>query len=337
MLVDAVTMLARVGAMIVEGAVAMGAPREAFTALGLDAKTARDPDARIELALESALWEAATRLTGEPAFGLRMAEALQPGTFDVLDYAIRTAPSAMVALERLARYNRLIHDVAAFTLTSDGPLVRIEHGFRTTGSTHVQHPASADFTIASLVVVGRQITRSSPRVHAVGFQHVRPASVVPWREFFGVEPRFELPKNLLVLEREWLERPLPDVDVGLGGVLERHVQALLAQRPLPAESTIERVRRVALEQLREGTPTLDSVADQLSASRRTVQRWLAAEGETFEGLLESLRRELALRYLKEQRLAIAEVAYLLGFSEPSAFHRAFKRWTGRTPAEMRAA
>ncbi|MBK6533536.1 MAG: helix-turn-helix transcriptional regulator [Deltaproteobacteria bacterium] len=81
--------------------------------------------------------------------------------------------------------------------------------------------------------------------------------------------------------------------------------------------------------------TLKRVAAQLRMSERSLQRRLADEGESFDAIVDALRRDLALRYLADPKIAVAEVAYLLGYSEPSPFHRAFKRWTGRTPAEAR--
>ena len=114
--------------MIVHSAVAGGASQDAIeAAAGWAASQAADPDARISLAVESALWDEGARLTGDPDFGLHSAERLQPGMFDVIDYAIRTAPTLRVALERLARYNRIEHDVAVFTINDRGDVTRVEH------------------------------------------------------------------------------------------------------------------------------------------------------------------------------------------------------------------
>jgi AraC-like DNA-binding protein len=124
----------------------------------------------------------------------------------------------------------------------------------------------------------------------------------------------------------------------LSRVVIRHAEALLAALPVPApDSSAHRVRRILADALAdgEGQATLAAVADKLHMSERSLQRRLADEGLKFDALLDELRRELAVRYLQDRKVAIAEVAYLLGYSEPSAFHRAFKRWTGKTPSELR--
>jgi AraC-like DNA-binding protein len=125
----------------------------------------------------------------------------------------------------------------------------------------------------------------------------------------------------------------------LSRVVEHHAEALLAARPEPHEAVIQRVRRHLVAALHEtgAEATLSAVATKLHMSVRSLQRRLSDEGSTFDDVLEDTRRDLALRYLSDSKIAIAEVAYLLGYSEPSAFHRAFKRWTGKTPAQARAA
>ncbi len=132
------------------------------------------------------------------------------------------------------------------------------------------------------------------------------------RVSLGIEPQFLLPVNI-----------------------ERHAESLLAARPEPTLSTADRVRRIVAGALAEGEVTLAGVASMLKMSERSLQRRLADEGLKFDALLDEIRRDLALRYLADPKIAIAEVAYLLGYSEPSPFHRAFKRWTGKTPTEAR--
>jgi AraC-like DNA-binding protein len=130
---------------------------------------------------------------------------------------------------------------------------------------------------------------------------------------------------------------LRTADPLLSRVVLRHAEALLAERPAAAETTAGSVRRILTRLLGddEAGCSLAAVSTSLHMSERSLQRRLADEGVTFDALLDELRRELALRYLADEKVAIAEIAYLLGYSEPSAFHRAFKRWTGTTPAEAR--
>ena len=124
-------------------------------------------------------------------------------------------------------------------------------------------------------------------------------------------------------------------DPALAACFDRHIQKLLGREPAAPERVARRVRAFLLEEVQRGAPTLQTAAAHLRTSPRTLKRRLQEEGTTFQDLLDSVRCDLAKRYLEEPRLALGEVSFLLGFSEPSAFHRAFKRWTGKTPLAYR--
>ena len=329
----AVQMSARIGAMIVHAASAAGVPpRDLQRATGFDPAAAADPDARISLELEERLWNEAAHLSKDDEFGLHAAEAMRPGMFDVLDYVTRTAPTARAALERIARYNRLEHDVAVFSIIDAPDVTRVEHAFSVAD---VQCRHSAEFTLAALVVVGGQITGLPLRARAVEFRHAAPPTTREHARIFGAVPSFGARVNALELDPAALARPVPAADPMLSKVVERHAEALLAALPVQAGTTIERVRNLLAAALREGAASLAEIAEQLHMSERSLQRRLAEENATFDTVLDELRHSLSLRYLAERQIAISEVAYLVGYSEPSAFHRAFKRWTGSTPTELR--
>ena len=118
-------------------------------------------------------------------------------------------------------------------------------------------------------------------------------------------------------------------------MLDRHAEELLAKYP-PRDSLIDQVRNVIADEFRGGEPSLERIADHLGLTPRTLQRKLQELGTSYNDVLDQMRRQLAERYLREPQMAICEVAYLLGFSESSSFHRAFKRWTGVTPKEFRS-
>jgi len=332
--VPAIEVSARIGAMIVHAAAARGADAAALArATGFDPAAAADPDARIPLETENALWDEAARRCGDDAFGLHAAELIRPGMFDVLDYVLRTAPTVRAALERLARYNRLEHDVAVFTILDRGDTVRVEHAFTAAGVAPGRH--ACDFTLGAVVVVSGQIAGAPLAPRAVELARPAPASTAEHERVFGVRPRFDAAVNALELPADVVDRACPAADPALSRVVERHAEALLAARPDPQATTSQRVRHLLAGALADGDATLAAMAARLRMSERSLQRRLADEGVSFDAVLDDLRRELALRYLAAPSVAIAEVAYLLGYSEPSAFHRAFKRWTGVTPAEAR--
>jgi AraC-like DNA-binding protein len=336
---------ARIGAVIVRAAEKRGVdPATLRDLTGFDVSIASNPDARIAIETEELLWNDAARLARDEDFGLHAAEGLRPGAFDVLDYAVRSAPTARAALQRIARYNRLEHDIAVFTLidrrdsrddirADSHDVLRVEHAFRLEERTPSRH--ASEFTLAALVVVGAQITGAPFRPLAVDFIHHRPSSIAEHDRIFGVEPRFGCRVNAIDLDRSLVDRSCPAADPALSRVIERHAEALLAALPDPTETFASRVRRLLAPALREGDASLARIAADLKMSERSVQRRLSDENLSFDALLDSLRHDLALRYLSDPHISISEVAYLTGYSEPSAFHRAFKRWTGRTPSDLR--
>lgn len=327
---------AGIGALIVHFAAQRGVDVAALCAVtGFEPAVASDPDARMPLALEQRLWDEAARLAGDDAFGLHASAHIPHGIFGVLDYALRTAPTVRAALERLVRYNRLVHDTAEWSLVALGSTVRIEHAFRTSELAQSRH--GAEFTIGSVIAMGSEIAKAPLHARAVGFHHALPPPeiVAEHVRFFGVEPSFGRVVNSIELDASVLDLPCPAADPTLSKVIERHADALLAARSPVGRSVTERVRATLAHAIGEGNVTLVGVARRLKMSERTLQRKLEAEGVTFDALLDDERRALALRYLGDRKLAVGEIAYLLGYSEPSPFHRAFKRWTGLTPAEAR--
>lgn len=192
---------------------------------------------------------------------------------------------------------------------------------------------AAEFILAAMLIAARKATAADFAPLEVRFRHAQPENLTEHRRIFRAPLRFAQPANQLVISRALLDRPLIKSDPGLSAMLDRCLRAALERIP-PVTTLSGRVRHLLAIDL-TGNVGVESVAQKLHMSRRTLHRQLADEGTSFRQLLDDLRRELATRYLSEPRMATATVAFLVGFSEPSAFHRAFKRWYGTTPAEYR--
>jgi AraC-like DNA-binding protein len=312
----------------------LGIDREpVLAAAGAEVATLDDPDARIPHELAIAVWREASRASADDAFGIHTAEQIRPGAFDVLDYATRSSSTLGEAFVRLARYHRLLHDVAVVRLEVDGDRAELTHSLPEAAGVLPRHPV--EFIVAAWLVVARQATGRDFAPLEVRFRHARPAGLAEHERLFRAPVRFDQPVNGLMLDRSLLELPLVRADPGLCAVLERRLTELLEKMPRP-QSFSARVREAVAKDHSMTAASADEVARKLHMSRRTMQRMLATEGTTFTKLVDALRRDLATRYLGEPAIAIAEVAFLLGFSEASAFHRAFKRWHGVTPALYRA-
>lgn len=325
---------ARIGALIIHRASVLGVePAHLMSSTGFDVEWLSDPEARMPLAVEEHLWARAADLTHKPSFGLFAAGLIRPGEFDVLDYAVRTAPDLRTALQRLARYNRLLHDLATIEIIPMGETTRIEHQFDVVGVRPC--PQAAEFTLASLVVVASQLCGEPVQALSIDFVHAALDKVDAYRAVFGVTPRFKRPVSCLVLPSKLLDRPVPAADPGLSRIVTAHAEQLLAASQRPPENIAMLVRRQLAEGMAHGETSLQAVARCLNLSERSLQRRLDDQGTRFADLMDEVRRELAMRYIADEHLALGEVAYLLGFSDPSSFHRAFKRWTGMTPAAAR--
>lgn len=289
-----------------------------------------DPDGRIPHELALSVWREAVRRSGDDAFGIHAAEQIRPGAFDVLDYATRSSATLGEGLERLVRYHRILHDAAVVRLSVEGDRARLSHELP--GEVALPRHV-AEFIAAGWVVVARQATGVDFAPLDVSFRHPAPSDVSEHRRLFRAPIQFNGATNGVVLPRTLLDTPLVKSDPGLCAVLERHARELLEKIPR-ANSLSDRVRQLLAKDLSTGVPSAELSAPRLHMSRRTLQRLLRADGTTFTELVD-FRRDLAMRYLGEPQIGVAEVAFLLGFSEASAFHRAFRRWTGTTPSAYR--
>lgn len=310
-------------------------PPELLRAARLEPALFAGPDIDLSHPQEMRLWDEAARLTGDADFGLHLAEWLAPRTdetFDVLAFALRSCATLGDQYRRASRYIRLVHAGIDLTLEEESDTARLVHGHRRAPREPPRHPAEGFLTLALLT--GRQAIGEDFAPRAVCFAHPRPARVNEHERIFRSPVHFGCPRDALVLDRALLERPQRHPEPLLLALLSRQLDGLLSEQP-EDQRFLEDVQRCMMDELPDREPSIAAIAAKQHMSPRTLQRRLHDEGTTFAGLLSDLRRDLALRYLQDQRIAIGQVGFLLGFQDASAFHRAFKRWTGSTPAQYR--
>jgi AraC-like DNA-binding protein len=279
------------------------------------------------------LWRVAAELCGDPGFGLSVADHLQSYYFGGLAFAVHGSATFGDALRRVARFFAVVNQHGGLELVDDGPRVRVRLVARVeVGAEELRHPAEC--VLAALLWIGRRATGAALQPVAVWFRHAAPAEPAAHVRAFGIAPQFEQPWNELVFARATLDTPQLAPSSEMTALAERHLHRQIAELP-PSETFTGRVRRLLLEELQLGEPTLARLAARLRMSERTLQRRLSGEGTSMQALLDDARREISLRRLAESNQSIAEISFLLGFTEVSAFHRAFKRWTGSTPAAYR--
>jgi len=306
-------------------------PAVAANAIHLNPELLGDANARVPMDMEIALWDFLVSRTGDEFFGLHAGEGLTPGEFDVMDYAIRTSQTLRQALENASRYNRLLHDEAIIELVVGEKTAVLKHYFRT--DPQGANWQAADFTLASIVGVGRAITGKNWKVNKVCFQHAEPKDVTVYKQYFSAKLEFLCDCNSIEFNKAFLDTPIPKSDPALNLVLTRHADELLKNLPISSD-IVERVREKLAKSLRGGNPGIDAIAESLNMTSRTLQRKLKESDTSHKELLDDMRKNLAKHYLENKNIGVSEVAYLLGYSEPSVFHRAFKRWFDLTPTEL---
>jgi AraC-like DNA-binding protein len=295
---------------------------------GLRGRNLDDPDTRVPDAAASEAWQLATEITGDEALGLHMAQSIEEGAVDLLEYAFRSSGTLRLALEQLARYGRVMSDRAAATVAAEGDALAVLWD----GQLVRQR---VDFALAFVVRLAREATGADIGPSEVHLAYLPPADQVEYREFFGTAPVFNAPANRMVFAPEAANRPFVTADPALARVLRRRLDKLLTQVPRADDSIVSHVRRALVESLAQGQPTAAAVGRAVGMSERTLHRRLRDERTTFRRLLDQVRGDLAAAMLQQQAVGIAEIAFILGYSEPAAFHRSFRRWTGQTPLTFR--
>jgi AraC-like DNA-binding protein len=209
--------------------------------------------------------------------------------------------------------------------------------FRDIGSTPL-HPGRAEFALAAALKLARDSTGHQIIPQQVSFAHPAPPDASEHRRFFRGPVRFGAGSTAMILSASDAARPMLGADEALSSVVRRRLEKALVERDLRDAGPFSgRVRRLMVEQLGGTTLTPSTVARALAVSGRTLSRRLADEGTSFRGILDDVRREFACALLQDRSLSVGDIAFFLQYSEPAAFHRAFRRWTGQAPGDFRIA
>lgn len=298
-----------------------------FAQAGLDYTIRDQPEARFPLRGMTRLWQLAVATTGDPAFALELPRQVRPDTMHALGLSLAASPTLEDALLRMARYSRIVSDAADIALERGAETLTLS--YRTPHHDVPLADAAYEAFMATAVQLGRSLTGTEANPLRCEFRHAAPADTAPYERFFRCPLHYRQPHNRLVFDRALMRLPLPGADVRQQRLHDDAASEYLGR--FDAQPMSQRVRETLIRQLPAGEPTREAIATALRLTPRTLLRRLAAENANYKELLNDTRRELALSYLRQGRSA-AEVTWLLGFTDPSNFTRAFKRWTGLAPA-----
>lgn len=317
---------------LVSGLRALGHdPARHLREAGIRPEVLSDPDARVPMTAGLRFLAAAGAATGDDDLGLHLAQAAEVGSFDVAFYAMVSSPTLGDGLERVARFQRLIHDTSRVSLAVEGSQAVLRHAM---AGGHAAPRQSAEFIVAAWVRAGRLATGADWNPLEVRFAHREPARAEEHARFFRSPVRFSSGENALVLPTSLLATPCVREDSGLLVLLDRYAAERLHRLP-DVPGFADRARALLAEDVGTGEATATRLATRMRMSVRTLDRVLGAEGTSFRKLHDELRHQRAARALGDPRTSISEVAFLLGFDDLGSFYRAFKRWTGQTPRQFR--
>jgi AraC-like DNA-binding protein len=303
-----------------------------FEDLGLDFADLGDPDARFPTEKVSLLWRLAVQRTGDQMIGLRSSTGVMPAIFDIVAYAMMSAPNLLGMLEQLVRYVRILSDAAILHLVQDESECRLVLSL--VGGKHAVPWQRIAFDLLSFLSFCRWVMIRGLR--PLGIELVSPAAACleAYEGDFGCKLNTNEPMNAVVFARSDLMRPLPTAHQGLAEYHRRVADEHLARLGRPLVS--RRARAIIALRIAHGALTRAELAREMAMSERTLHRRLKAEHTSFQELMDDSRRELAMQYIRDRGAGLADVAYLLGFGDQSSFFRAFRRWFGMSPGQYRS-
>ncbi|PID41642.1 MAG: AraC family transcriptional regulator [Proteobacteria bacterium] len=309
------------------------APQELEKRTHISLEELEKPDQRLTIQNYNLLWDIALEYTGNPALGLVLGEQLKEEHMSVISHIFFNSGTLRQALEQLSRLFQLINEGMRADFEMDEKFAWLKYTWE--DARHYSVP-NMERTMSASVNRARVYLDSPLKLEYVSFQHPRPDYHEEYSRIFQCPLKFNDTCCSLVFEKHFLDYELPKSNPYLRQILLRHVEPLLNKIRARKSITIQ-VRNLIEKRLSKDGFDAERLAQKLGMSRHTLYRRLKAEGHSFQELIEDVRKKQAMKYLDEQRYSLSEIAFLLGFSELSAFSRAFKRWTGKSPARYNKA
>ena len=304
-----------------------------LTQVGLTEGDLSPDRARIPFAKHAAFFELAAKVTDDDCFGLHFAQTREVRDAGVVGYVGLASATLSDAFKNVSRYVRVASN--ATVLSTD---MLDTHGELYWSISDLPSPTPRqclEFTGAQIVRGIRDLTGRDLVPVRVCFAHPRSKHVEEFERCFRCPVRFGRGENVVQMKASDLRTPLIASDNRLLAVLRSFCEDILALHAHDPVSVTDQVERIIADRLAKGEAKLDIVASELGMSPRSLSRRLAESGTSFNQIVEDLRKELATRYLEESALRLAEISFLLGYTDVSSFNHAFKRWTGMTPSAFR--
>jgi AraC-like DNA-binding protein len=307
-----------------------GDPDEILRSLGLDRSVFSQVEGFIPCFVFAGILKEAARTTGDDCFGLHFGEIFDPKSIGPLAYVALNSPTIAAGIENVKRYLHVYDSSATWYFTGEGNRGYIRYVLADLGVEPLRQ--SNEHGMIIVVNTLRMMVGSQWAPQEVQFAHPEPEDTSEHHRIFRAPVLFGCETNALVIELSFAEREVPAADQQLYQIMRQYLDQVLSEIPRE-DALFASIRKAVAESMRDGDPKLARVSKKMAMAPRTLQRRLREYGFDFKKLVEDTRRRFAQNYLKDRKNTLTEVAFLLGYSELSAFNRAFKRWTGSTPLD----
>jgi AraC-like DNA-binding protein len=303
--------------------------------VGIDVEILADNNNHISAAAMEQLLELLIGVSGDQCFGLHASQFIEPSSYSVLGYICMNCSTLRMIQAKIPIYEKLVGDMGVTSVEiADGFALQRWH-CKFSSPQAKRH--EVEHVLGSWVTYARNFLNFAPH-DQVWFEHEPPADpalLTDYTEVFGCEVLFNQPASGLRIKESELDVPLPQANEKLLEMLLEHATRLLAEIT-QHHRVSDQVKSLLRLMLKQQTPSSTVIAEKLGMSSRTLQRKLGEEGTHYSDVLNELRLELALYYLKNTQLNLESIAYELGYAEARSFYRSFKQWTGRTAGSYRS-
>ena len=297
--------------------------------VGLKQAALLNPIARFTLAQDLAVWREIVALSADPAIGLKLGQYIKLPGLGAIGYLLMNAETISEGMRYFCKYEALLTNAYRSEILRD--LNGVAYVRYCESSWQPEFRYDIDFAMSAARTLAANMAIAPQQIAQIRFQFNRPENLDPYINVFDTIPlKFGCADTRFVFASEVAETPVIGANSQLLETFEQQAEMLLAK--YERDNFSDRVRQKIVRALQGQTPTLNYIAAQLHLSSRSLQLKLQAQGTSYQTLLDEVRRDMAIAYLKDGHLNKTDITYLLGFSDLSVFSRTFKRWTGKSPS-----
>lgn len=299
---------------------------------GLDPSIRKLPESRLTWETVQMLTQRAVQITGDENFGLHQGEAMI-GFSNILGHILINCQTVGEAVEKFVKYHKMCDEGSRVSIEMEGKYLLYKYELY--NEILSKDRQLSDHYIACSYSVPKHLTGRKFDLIEVRFKHEAPADISEYQRIFNCKIIFESSMNALLCDSKIVNIPISEPNKELLSIFEKYAEEVLSNQEKMTPYS-KKVGSLITKMLGDTILQIDMVANKLAISKRKLQLKLQEEGTTYSKILDQIRRDTAIYYLKNKDISIAEISYLLGFSEPSVFHRTFKKWTNHPPGRFRA-